>query len=183
MKKIKNDNVILITSSPRKESKSTFAGKLFTESLFKKYELIDINKYNIKPCSGCDGCKNKFKCIIRDDAGYIIKKIEKADIMIVASPVYFTGAPSQLKAFIDRNQVQWYKNKNRKEKNKIGIIILTADIKTNKNFRAAESEIKSFFAVNRIKTVMIIKLTREKVDEKIKYYTGRFKKYGYKFFK
>lgn len=183
MKKIKNNNVILITASPRKKSKSTYAGSFFAKNLFKHYEFIDINKYNIKLCLGCDKCKRKLKCIIRDDTEKIIKKIEKADVIIVSSPIYFTGTPSPLKAFIDRNQVQWYKNKNKKIKNKTGIIILTADLKADKNFRAAESEIKSFFAVNKIKTAIIIKSTGEQIDKKIKYHIKRFKKNGCKFFR
>ncbi len=158
MKKKKN-NVILITSSPRKKSNSKTAGKFLAGNLFSKYEYVDINKYDIKSCSGCDKCKNSLICVKKDDAEKIIKKIENSEFVIVASPVYFTGVPSKLKCFIDRNQVQWYKNKNRKEKNKKGIIILTADLKDKKNFLAAESEIKSFFAVNKIKCISSVKLS------------------------
>jgi multimeric flavodoxin WrbA len=105
--------------------------------------------------------------VFNDDADALIKQVEKADVVIVASPVYFTGVPGPLKTFIDRNQVQWYKaNKNHKSQitKKKGIIILTEGDVKDKYFRPAESEIRSFFAVNNIKTVAVLKF--KDMDEK-----------------
>lgn len=165
---MKKSNIVLITASPRKKSNSTYAGKFLARNLFLNYELIDINKYRINGCMGCDKCSGVFKCVINDDTEKIIQKIENSKIVIVTSPVYFTGVPSKLKAFIDRNQVQWYRNRNHKEKNKEGIIILTADLKDKKNFLAAESEIRSFFAVNKIRFVLLIKFSGEETKNRLK---------------
>ncbi len=167
MENQRND-VILITSSPRKKSNSTYAGKFIVKKLFSDYEIININEYKINNCNGCNRCKTFFKCIFNDDAGEIINKIENSKFVILTSPIYFTGVPAKLKAFIDRNQVQWYKNKDKIKKDKKGIIILTADLKYKKNFLAAESEIKSFFAVNKIKSIAIIKLSNKILDNKSK---------------
>ncbi len=164
----KRNDAILITSSPRKNSNSTYMGKIFAESLFYNYEFIDINKCKINNCNGCNRCKNSFKCVFDDDAGKIIKMIENSEFIVLTAPIYFTGVPAKLKSFIDRNQVQWYKNKNRIKKDRKGIIILTADLKDKKNFMAAESEIKSFFAVNKIKTIAAIKLSSKEFNNKLK---------------
>ena len=44
------------------------------------------------------------RCVIEDDMSYIYENIEAADEIILVSPVYFSGAPSQLKALMDRLQ-------------------------------------------------------------------------------
>lgn len=159
----KTNKILLITSSPRKKSNSTFMGQHIAEGIKGTIEKINICDFKINPCIGCDNCKKNLKCIFNDDSEKIIKKVEKAKIVIVASPVYFTGVPAQLKVFIDRNQIQWYKNRKKDKKNKKGIIVLTADLKKKKNFIAAESEIKSFFAVNRIKCVKIFRFSSEEI--------------------
>jgi multimeric flavodoxin WrbA len=157
------NRILLITSSPRKKSNSTFIAQHIAEGIKGKIEKVNICDYKINPCTGCDNCRKNFKCVINDDVKDIIKKVEMANIIIVASPIYFTGVPAQLKAFIDRNQVQWYKNRKKIKKIKKGIIVLTADLKGKKNFIAAESEIRSFFAVNRIKCVKVLKFSGEDI--------------------
>ncbi len=44
------------------------------------------------------------RCAIKDDMIYVYENIEYADEIILVSPVYFSGAPSQLKALLDRLQ-------------------------------------------------------------------------------
>ncbi len=149
---------LIITASPRKKSNSTAAAIMLAGILkLKKYGIsyADINEKNIKMCIACDRCAKLLKCFRKDDGNKLIKQIEKSDVIIVASPVYFTGVPGPLKTFIDRNQPSWYKlnAKGRRPKAKLknGIIILTAGDNKAKYFKAAEQEIRSFFSVHKIK--------------------------------
>jgi multimeric flavodoxin WrbA len=160
---MRKNKLLIITASQRAHGNSALAAKILAENLPKAYksETVNISSLNIKPCIACDKCRDNLKCVFNDDAGKLIKKTEAAGIVLIASPVYFTGVPGPFKTFIDRNQVRWYKHAKMKKsgnKKKKGIIILTQGQKKPKYFRPAESEIRSFFAVNNIETKLVIKL-------------------------
>ena len=159
---MRKNKILVITASPRAGSNSTLAAKFLAANT--KAQFFDINKLQFKACNACDKCRDNLKCVFNDDADLLIKKTEKADIVIVASPVYFTGVPGVLKMFFDRNQVQWYKRGLKKKK---GIIILTEGDVKDKYFKPALTEIKSFFAVNNIKTVLVLKFKDMDKKEKI----------------
>jgi multimeric flavodoxin WrbA len=153
-------SILAITASPRMGN-STYAAKKFIKSLKGKKTVIDINKLRIKPCKACLKCAEKTECSLHDDAEMLMSLVDAADVVIAASPVYFTGVPGPLKIFIDRNQVVWERFKsgirNPESGIKYGIIILTAGHKNAKHFKPAESEIRAFFAVNNIKTKLVLK--------------------------
>ncbi len=182
---MKKNKAVAITAGTRKNSNSAAAARYFCSAAEEKNysaEAVNVNNLEIAPCSACGACGKKLKCKIRDDAGFLMKKVEGADIVIVASPIYFTGVPSPLKAFIDRNQVKWrgYK-KNRgkkKKKGKKGVVILTAGEEKPGYFKPAESEIKSFFAVNNIKTTAVLRFggMDPQGEIKKKKYLNRIKK-------
>ena len=151
--------LLIITASPRKKGNTLAASKIFKTAIQGKFRIkqIRINDFCIEHCTGCLKCRTKKKCVIKDDARCIIALAEKSSVIAVFSPVYFTGVPSALKAFIDRNQPLWFKNKN-KARVKKGIIVLLASETGKKNFFPAETEIKSYLAVNRAGTVKVLRL-------------------------
>jgi multimeric flavodoxin WrbA len=112
----------------------------------------------------------------------LISLVDAADVVIAASPVYFTGVPGPLKIFIDRNQVVWERFKsgirNPESGQKYGIIILTAGHKDAKYFKPAESEIRAFFAVNKIKAGLVLRLGNMDEKGKIKKYREKIKKFA-----
>ena len=65
-------------------------------------ELLFLGDYTIDACTGCEGCRNSWNCIIKDDFGGIIQKIDAADGIILASPTYWYSVTSDMKRFIDR---------------------------------------------------------------------------------
>jgi multimeric flavodoxin WrbA len=66
-------------------------------------EKIVLGQCVVNPCLGHDKCGTFTVCKIKDDAPAIIEKYNKADGIILASPVYFFDVTAQMKAFIDRN--------------------------------------------------------------------------------
>ncbi|MEX1307474.1 MAG: flavodoxin family protein, partial [Eubacteriales bacterium] len=50
----------------------------------------------------CEGCKDTFACVIKDDMQKIYPKILKADAIILGSPTYFYNISSKMKAFLER---------------------------------------------------------------------------------
>jgi multimeric flavodoxin WrbA len=70
-------------------------------------EKIFVDELDISPCRELNGCMQNGRCIIRDDMDDIYQNLEEADALIIGSPIFFYGLPSQLKALVDRCQVFW----------------------------------------------------------------------------
>jgi multimeric flavodoxin WrbA len=65
-------------------------------------ELIFLGDYTINDCIGCEGCKDTYKCVIKDDMQKIYPLLSEADAIILGSPTYFYNVTADVKAFIDR---------------------------------------------------------------------------------
>jgi len=65
-------------------------------------ELIFLGDYNINSCNGCEGCRETFKCVVRDDMQKIYPSLLAADALVLGSPTYFYNISSDMKAFIER---------------------------------------------------------------------------------
>lgn len=63
---------------------------------------ISLPDFNIKDCTGCEGCKVDFKCVKKDDMQKLYPLIEKADAIVVGSPTYFYNVTGITKNFLNR---------------------------------------------------------------------------------
>jgi len=65
---------------------------------------INLNRKKIQPCTYCCACQRKPApgCIIKDDMAAVMDEVLKSDIVCHALPVWFWGAPSQFKSYLDR---------------------------------------------------------------------------------
>ena len=54
-------------------------------------------------CLGCLKCQETKKCVINDDVDEILNKMVNADVIVMASPVYYYSMSGQMKTFIDRS--------------------------------------------------------------------------------
>jgi multimeric flavodoxin WrbA len=70
-------------------------------------DKIAVAAMDIGGCDSCDECVSTGVCVIFDDMTDLYPKLEDADAIVIASPVYFASVPSQLKAFYDRCQPYW----------------------------------------------------------------------------
>ena len=70
-------------------------------------EKIIVDKLKISPCKEYNACLRDGNCVIRDDMDDIYPKLLDADVVIVASPMFFYALTSQVKALIDRCQALW----------------------------------------------------------------------------
>lgn len=57
----------------------------------KEVDLVDLNALDFKGCIHCNGCLKEPFCRLRDDFSPIYQKIEEANHLVFASPVYFNG--------------------------------------------------------------------------------------------
>lgn len=64
--------------------------------------LIELRHKHISDCIGCYQCLKESRCSFRDDMTEIRDNINKAKLIIFASPLYWCGVTGLMKTFIDR---------------------------------------------------------------------------------
>ncbi|NLB20771.1 MAG: flavodoxin family protein [Clostridium sp.] len=97
--------VLGIVGSKRKNGNTAHLVNKAMESVVGKEittETIYLGDYDIKGCTGCEGCKKTYTCVIKDDMMNLYPKILEADAVIIGSPTYFYNISSDMKSFIDR---------------------------------------------------------------------------------
>jgi len=99
-------NVVALLGSPRADGASASLTRRF---LAKAEEhgitpvVHELNKLTYRGCQGCFACKSSREdCILKDDLSQVLADVARADLLVLATPVYFGEVTSQLKGFIDR---------------------------------------------------------------------------------
>ena len=98
--------IVILVGSVRKNGNTDLLAHAFADGAKKKndVEIVSVADYKVNPCVGCNSCfaRENHQCFQQDDMQILYKKLKHADIVVVASPVYFYGISAQLKAVIDR---------------------------------------------------------------------------------
>ena len=98
-------NILILSGSPRKGGNTELLAEAFAKGAAEHHhvEIVSVRDYNVNPCLGCNACfKTDGICAQNDDMAIIYEKMSRADMLVIASPVYFYGISAQLKAVIDR---------------------------------------------------------------------------------
>jgi multimeric flavodoxin WrbA len=92
--------ILAINASPRKGNTVFILDSILKG---KDAEIINLKDMNINFCGGGDNCCTVRKeCHIKDDMPLINEKLEKADLVMLASPCYFSNVTARMKNFMDR---------------------------------------------------------------------------------
>ena len=97
--------VLLINGSPKRDGNTAIALNEIEKTLNAngiETETIQIGGKDIRGCIACGFCNTHAKCAFLDVVNETAEKFEKADGLIVASPVYFASANGTLVSFLDR---------------------------------------------------------------------------------
>lgn len=109
--------VLILSGSPRKGGNSDLLCDEFMKGALEKgneVEKICIADKKIAYCKACYFCRSSGgKCVIADDMSEILQKMIEADVIVLASPVYFYSIDAQLKAVIDRTVARWTEVNNK----------------------------------------------------------------------
>jgi len=70
-------------------------------------KIIILNDLKIAPCQHCDACLETGRCKVEDDMQMVYGELERADRIVLASPIQFMTVTAQAKAMIDRCQSLW----------------------------------------------------------------------------
>jgi multimeric flavodoxin WrbA len=65
-------------------------------------EMLDLCDLQVTPCTACDACSLNGVCVNDDDVPSIIERMNEADGIVFASPVYIDNVSGQMKIFFDR---------------------------------------------------------------------------------
>ena len=97
--------VLILNGSPRVEGNTSIAVhemvKVF-EAEGVEVEVMQIGNKAIRGCIACGSCSKNGKCVFDDAVNEAAQKFEKADGLVVASPVYYASANATLIACLDR---------------------------------------------------------------------------------
>ena len=104
--------VLGLQGSPRRKGNTNFLLSSFMDEMAARgaeTQIINVCKKNIKPCIGCGNCERKGFCSIKDDdmTAEIFGLLHRADVVVLATPIYFYNATAQMKLLIDRTQTLW----------------------------------------------------------------------------
>ena len=103
--------VVGFQGSPRKKGNTAFLLSTFMQALEKlgaQTRIIDVAQKNIIPCKEYVVCEKKGYCPIDDDLkSEIYPLIRQAEVVVLASPIFFYNMTAQLKAVVDRCQTFW----------------------------------------------------------------------------
>ena len=109
--------VLILSGSPREGGNSDILCDEFARGAQEsgnEVEKIRVAAKKIAPCSACYYCRDHGgECVHKDDMAEILQKMIDADVLVLASPVYFYSISSQLKAVIDRAVARWTEIRNK----------------------------------------------------------------------
>ena len=111
-----NKNVLVISASPRKGGNSDTLCDEFIRGAQESgnhAEKIFLASKNIKYCIGCGVCNTTQKCVQKDDMAEILDKMVEADVIVLATPVYFYTMDAQMKTLIDRTVPRYTEIQNK----------------------------------------------------------------------
>lgn len=102
--------VLALMGSPRKNKNTNKALDLLLDGIDTEKHIIKkiyLGSLTINPCTGCDYCSHKEACVEKDDMQIIYEEFDKADVVILAAPLYFNSFNGLTKNLIDRCQKYW----------------------------------------------------------------------------
>lgn len=98
--------ILVISASPRKEGNSDLLCDQFISGATKaghQIEKMSLRDRKINYCAACDACqKNGGRCVQKDGMAEILDRMISADVIVMATPVYFYTMNAQMKTVIDR---------------------------------------------------------------------------------
>jgi len=146
--------VLGFQGSPRKKGNTSFLLKNFmqaAEKLGAQTRIIEVTQKNIIPCKEYVVCERKGYCPIDDDVkSEIYPLIRQAEVVVLATPIFFFNMTAQLKAVVDRCQLFWARKYKLKltdpaKKTKRGFLLSVGASKGKSLFEGLQLTAKYFF--------------------------------------
>lgn len=147
--------IMALYGSPRKGGNTETLLDEFLQGAASEGAAVDrltIHDAAISPCRGCQACFQTGQCIINDEMQQIYPRLLAADIVVLASPIFFYGVAGGTKVLIDRAQALWGRKYVLKDpdlgkegKKRAGFFISVGGTKGQRMFEGAVLTVKYFF--------------------------------------
>lgn len=99
-------NILVISGSPRKGGNTEIMAEAFAQGAREGGNAVTVKKLSelsVAPCIDCEYCfSHDGICSQHDGMSEILEALDRADMVVFASPVYWFNVTAQLKAVVDR---------------------------------------------------------------------------------
>jgi len=102
-------NILVINGSPVKKGNTAMLVDWFCAGARETGARVEVVnaaflKYKSNGCISCRKCQKikEYRCVIADDAQPVLERMAQADVILMATPLYFYGPSAQLKLIMDR---------------------------------------------------------------------------------
>ena len=100
-------NIVILNGSPRKNGNTSALTAEFTRGAQESGNTVTefhLNEMNIRGCLGCcgGGKNHESPCVQKDDMQKIYPVYKAADVVVLATPLYYWTISGQLKMAFDR---------------------------------------------------------------------------------
>lgn len=124
-------NILVLNGSPRPHGNTRQMVDAFrdgAEEAGHQVDVVDVCRKRIGGCLACEYCHSKGNgnCVQKDDMQEVYGLLRQAEMLVLASPIYFHGLSGQLKCAIDRLYAAAYPRKPAKLK-KVAMILSSGD--------------------------------------------------------
>ncbi|MBQ9152380.1 MAG: flavodoxin family protein [Solobacterium sp.] len=121
--------ILVLNGSPRPQGTTAKMIAAFTEgaeSAGHHVHMVNVCRKNIRGCLACEYCHGEGRgtCVQKDDMQEVYELLSEADMLVLASPIYYHNISGQLKCTVDRFYAAAYPN--RPEKLKKAAMFLTS---------------------------------------------------------
>jgi multimeric flavodoxin WrbA len=122
--------IVILKGSPREQGNSSVLAdqaRAGAEAAGATVESVYLHGMDIRPCDGCDFCRETGVCVVKDDMQGLYPKLLAADALLLASPIYWFTYSAQLKLCIDRWYAMWNFKHDMFKGKPIGIVLTYGD--------------------------------------------------------
>lgn len=100
-------NILILNGSPRPNGNTAAMVKAYAEGAAEAghtVHVVDVCKKKINGCLACEYChtKGNGKCVQQDDMQEVYPLLENAEMLVLASPIYYHNFSGQLQCAINR---------------------------------------------------------------------------------
>ena len=144
--------ILAFQGSPRLGGNTDLLLRAFLEGARRngaEIKKVDLYRVEIKPCLECGECDETGECVIQDDLQPLYPELDQANLVVVASPIFFYNITSRTQALVERSQARWVAKYVLKRPNPVqpryGLFFSLGATKGKKLFEGVQRVIKYFF--------------------------------------
>ena len=103
--------ILVLSGSPRKNGDSMTMARQLCACLGGDVTVFHAYDGGVSPCIACGGCERGSGCPLADGGADLLKQINEADVIVLASPVYFSDLTGPLISAASRLQYLWMRRR------------------------------------------------------------------------